>query len=870
MSTVATQSTRGLAVSTPFGEDVVLLRNLHGMEELSSPFEYRLDLLSTDDRLDATQIVGQNVTITIDRDGSETRYINGYVSQFRHAGHDDRFTAYRATVVPWLWFLTQTTDCRIFQKKTVPQIVERIFKVLGFMDYEFKLSGNYRPREYCVQYRETAFEFISRLLEDEGIHYYFRHGNGSHRLILGDRPANFFDLPDNEVEYANPNQTAGILDQIKLWERKYTFRPGRYAHTDYNFKRPSKRLMANESSQSPIGPNAPFEIYEYPGGHFGKPVGRRRARVRMEEIEATRDVVRGVSTYRSFTPGGRFTVAYHRSPAERGNEYTLLSVETMASVSNYETADGQLGCDDAEVEFENRFTCILADTPFRPARSTRKPIVEGPQTATVVGPPGEEIYPDKYGRVKCHFHWDRQGRKNDKDSCWIRVSQTHAGNGWGSIHLPRIGEEVIVSFLEGDPDRPIIKGRVYNAKQKVPFGLPGEMTRSGGKSDTHKGSGYNEMTMDDTAGNEQIRVNAQYNMDTTVGNNQTLAIGVDRTDSIGNNDTRTVAVDSTATIGNNRAATVGNNETVTVGNNILIEAGTSITLACGASTIHMNQAGVIMISGTYVTSAAMALNSIIAPMTEIAGSNMLNQVGMVNLMLGGVCKVKGGETDVKGATVDVRGGQVVVKGAPIKLGGAGMAIVKFPHKIAGLPVTPNPDGTISVGKGITIGGDSVYKMQVLNELGTIGSTQEGQSLLHSLESSGNTAQLIPLSPPENPSNAFAMPHDILDAHPAGHPVTFTDSEGNLVNAGTGTGRGTDSTVRYNPTDWPDPTTRTRAPGDVILFHELEHANNNANGSADWTPRNDNFDDNEEYQTIQRENKYRDERNVPRRRDHHDL
>lgn len=692
MST-ATQATRQLSITTPLGKDAVLLRSLSGREALSELYEYEVELLSESDHFDPQEILGRNVTLLIDRDEQESRHINGIVSEFKYLGQGDQFSKFSAKVVPWLWQLTLSTDSRIFQDLTTPEILEQVFQDLGFEWFEMQLQGQYRPRKYCVQYRETDFAFVSRLMEEEGIYYYFRHENGKHTLVLADSTTAYFDLPDNQVELAPLGHTAGILDQLKTWERKVEFRTGAVTQTDYNFRRPKANLASSEQSLVNLGFNQLLEIYDYPGRYQKPGLGKDRTRVRMEAIEATQTLATGESTYRSFTPGGQFKITSHRTESEVGKQYVLLSVETRASVSgSYLTGGDESG----DFEFDNEFHCIPAETVFRPTAKTPKSIVEGPQTAVVVGPKGEEIYTDEHGRVKCQFHWDRLGRRNEKSSCWIRVSQVHAGKGWGSISIPRIGEEVLVSFLEGDPDRPIIKGRVYNAEKRPPFALPAGKTRSGMKSDTHKGSGNNEISADDTAGAEQLRTNAQFNMDTTVGNSQTLAVGVDRTEDIGNNDTLTVAVDKSADIGNNQTTTVGNNETVTVGNNIVIEAGTAITLACGASTIHMNQAGVITISGQFITSAAAGANSIVAPLTEIVGSNMLTQAGLACFDLGGVCHIKGKETSVGGANLTAKAsGPFVVKGAPIEIGEVGAPMAK----LESVPGTSSSDANAGAGAG---------------------------------------------------------------------------------------------------------------------------------------------------------------------------
>lgn len=665
MAYLADQATRHMAVNTPFGENKLILKSLHGEEALSRLFEYRLEMLSEEDSLEAEKIVGQAVAIRIDQDERADRFLHGFVREFQHGGWSDQFTTYRAIVVPWLWFLTQRQDCRIFQEKSTPEIVEEVFKHLGFQDYELQLRGTYPPREYCVQYRESDFDFVSRLMEEEGIFYYFTHDSGGHKLIVGDEPSAYFELDPHRVELAPPEHTAGILDQIQEWEHGYSYRPGAYSQTDYEFKTPSKNLAADEKSIVKLANNKALEIYDYHGRHFNESRGSQLAKVRMQEIEAEYDIAQGEGTYRSFSTGGKFQFKNHRVEAEVGREYVLTKLEIYASVGgSYVTGTG-----DNSFEFRNRFTAIPAETVFRPKRVTPQPIVEGPQTAVIVGPPGEEIFPDEYGRVKCQFHWDRLGNYDDKSSCWIRVSQAHAGRGWGGIDLPRIREEVIVDFLEGDPDAPIITGRVYNAENKPPFALPAGMTRSGMKSDTHKGSGNNEISMDDTAGAEQLRTNAQFNMDTTVGNNQTLIVGVDRTEEIGNNDTLTVGNDKAESVGNNKDVTVGNSKNVDVGNKLVFNAGSSITLKCGASRIHMNSGGVITISGTIITTAAAANASVVAPMTQVVGGAMLTTFGGVNMMTGGVTAVKAlGLASVSGSKVDVAAsGTTKIKGATITL-----------------------------------------------------------------------------------------------------------------------------------------------------------------------------------------------------------
>lgn len=657
-------------ISAHFAVDQPLeARGIRGTEEVSGLYRYELDVCApVNERVDARQIVGNPVVVRLDQTGDKDRYLHGFVSEFRQAGWGEKYIDYRAVIVPKLWFLSQTSDCRIFQDKTTRQIVEQIFTELDFGDVRWNLSGDYQEHVYCVQYRESDLNFVSRLLEEEGIFYFFEHAEDKHTLVLADQPASFYDLDDNEAEFPLPHNTTGNQDQIKDWEHRYQIQPGSFAQRHFNFKTPKDPHHASQASELGLELAGALEVYDYHGRYGEKSRGDQLASIRMEEMEVGYDTVVGSSTYRSFSPGGQFKVTRHRIPEEEGKSFAITAIETIATtVGDYTT---EVRSDDpGRLEFHNYFTAIPADARFRPKRETSKPVVEGPQTAIVVGPPNEEIYPDEHGRVKVQFHWDREGQNNEDSSCWIRVSQVHAGGKWGGVDLPRIGEEVIVDFIEGDPDDPIITGRVYNGVNKPPFSLPDEMTRSGMKSQTHKGSGYNEMSMDDTAGKEQIRVNAQHDMNTTVGNDQTLIVNNNRTTDIGNNDTLQVGNNSTESVGNNKDVTIGNNLTENVGNKAVVNAGSSITLKCGASKIHMTSGGMITITGTIITTAAAANASVVAPMTQVVGGVMLTTVGGVNMMTGGVVHVgAAGLASVSGSKVDLAAtGTNAIKGGKITL-----------------------------------------------------------------------------------------------------------------------------------------------------------------------------------------------------------
>lgn len=672
----ATQDNRQLAVFTPFGDERLLLQSFEGQEGLSEISRFQLEMISAEPDLDPRQILGENVTFTAKLLDGEARYFNGYVSEFCQVEVTDRMYVYRAEVVSWLWFLTLASDCRIFQEMKTPDIIQQVFDRSGFTDYDLsQLQGDYVEHEYCVQYRESHFDFVSRLMEEEGIFYYFKHENGKHKLILADSMGSYFPLENDEVHMA-PRAEHGLQNMgLTDWCSGKQVLASRCVSTDYNFATPHSRLDSSSKSNIQALSNLGLEHFEYPGRFYQGGDGLARVNVRIEEEEAKHEWVSAKGVRDSFTPGGLFKVQSHPDHNQVGRQMVLRKCSYYAGeVGSYTTQR----TNESEHPWSVDFEALPATTVFRAERRAPTPVVEGPQTAVVVGPRGEEIHTDKHGRIKVQFHWDREGSKDEKSSCWVRVSQVHAGAGWGMMSVPRIGEEVIVSFLEGDPDKPIVKGRVYNGAVQPPFGLPGQMTRSGGKSNTHKGSGYNEVTADDTAGKEQLRSNAQFNMDTTVGNSQTLQVGNDRTEDIGNNDTLKVGVDKSVEVGNNMTEVAGNNENIIAGNNIELKAGVALTLKCGQSTIHMNQAGVITISGQYVSSLARACNSIVAPMTEIAGSRYLNQGGLICLDVGGIKKINGGETTVSAATVDVSGGTVVVKGAPIEIGVPGMKPASIP------------------------------------------------------------------------------------------------------------------------------------------------------------------------------------------------
>lgn len=569
------QTHRRLAISTPLGGDALLLRSFAGSEAISELFQFNLDLLSEDYSLKFDAVVGKSVTLRLfDADGKE-RCWNGIVSRFSQGPRDRRLVSYRAQMVPWLWFLTRTADCRIFQNKKAPTIIEQIFKDLGFHDYELRLYGDFPSRDYCVQYRETDFDFVSRLMEEEGIYYFFHHEKDKHTLVLANDAAAHQPC-EGQASARYDFRGGGITyeDVVTEWQHEQQFRTGAWMQTDYNFETPSTNLAVNVK-----GKNS-YEIYDYPGEYAARADGDRLARIRLQEQAMPCVVSEGAGGCRHFTSGFKFSLEDHYR-SDLNQPYLLTSVQhTATQAGDYTSGTG----DADEISYTNRFACIPFATPFRPERKTPRPVVRGCQTAMVVGPAGEEIYTDKHGRVKVQFHWDREGKRNENSSCWVRVSHPWAGKGWGAVSIPRIGQEVIVDFFEGNPDAPIIVGRVYNAESMPPFGMPGGAVVSGIKSNSTKGGGgYNEISLNDTKGTELINIHAQYDQQKKVEHDERVNVGNDRTESVGHDEKITIANNRTEKVGVNEDITIGSNRTEKVGANETISIGSNRTETVGAN-----------------------------------------------------------------------------------------------------------------------------------------------------------------------------------------------------------------------------------------------------------------------------------------------
>ena len=671
------QDNRLLAIKTALGPDVLAVRSISVQEQMSRLFQIEAELSSEDGKVDFDQVVGHDVTIRLNVGQKDKRFFHGFVSRFVQVANEGKYAHYRATIVPWLWFLTRTSDCRIFQNKSTPDIIEEIFKGLGFTDYQLKLSGNYAKKEYCVQYRETDFNFVSRLMEQEGIYYYFEHKDGKHTLVLADSTSAHNVFPGyGEITFHEFQKGAAEREVITDWVMEKEVQPVATALQDFDFKKPKTSLLTSANVTRKYG-KAQFEIYDYPGEYLEHDDGQKLADVRLEELQTRYETLHGQASARGLAAGYTFTLKNHPRP-DQNREYLITGVSLHADAGEYASGSAGTGGD----FFSCNFTCIDKAQQFRPVRLTPKPIVQGPQTAIVVGPSGEEIYTDEHARVKVHFHWDRHDKSDQDSSCWVRVSQYWAGKTWGTIHIPRIGQEVIIEFLEGDPDRPIITGRVYNADQTPPYDLPANKTQSGLKSRSSKGGSapnFNEIRFEDLKGSEQVYIHAEKNQDNVVENDETTQVGHDRTENVGNNENITIGKNRTENVGadesisisgnrtesvdkdesiainGGRTETVGKDESITVsgGRTESVSKDESVTVG-GGRTVSVSKDDALSVGKTLSIEAADAI-------TITAGN------ASISLQKDGTIQINGKDIDIEGSgKIQIKASSdVIVKGSKI-------------------------------------------------------------------------------------------------------------------------------------------------------------------------------------------------------------
>jgi len=709
------QTDRPISVTTPLGPDKLLLIGISGQEAVSRLFRYQLDVLAKiGTEVPFDKLLGQSVTAQIQFHPKEPkkRYLNGICCRVSEEGQDGEFTTYHLEIVPKFWLASRKAQSRIFQQMSVPDILK---KVLDGYDAAFELQGTFEKRDYCVQYRETDFNFACRLMEEEGIYFFFKHSDGSHKLVVANTPQSHSDVPDGSKQiYETVTGGNRPEDRIYDWHKLQELRSGKYLLWDHTFELPHKHLEAEKTIQDSVsvgkvthklkvGGNDNLELYDYPGEYAQRfdgvnPGGgdqaadlqkifqdnKRTVGLRMEEEAAASIVIQGASTCRQLVSGHKFTLDRHYNA---DGQYVITSVSHSAAFDAFRSDSS------GDFHYTNQFTCMPFALTLRPARITPKPVIQGTQTAVVVGPPGEEIWPDKYGRIKVQFHWDRVGGNNEKSSCWVRVATPWAGKQWGMIHIPRIGQEVVVAFEEGDPDQPVVVGSVYNYEQMPPYKLPDNKTQSGLKSRSSKqasATNFNELRFEDKKDAEQIYVHAEKDFDGVIENNESRKVGFEKKDKgnqsieIFNNQelkvgcsqasegsqTITVYKDRTETVetGNEMVTVKKGNRTVNVdtgndthqikmgnrdvkidmGNDTLTikmgnqttklnlgksatEAMQSIELKVGSSSIKVDQMGVT-IKGMMVKIEGQVQTEVKGLMTSVQGSAMTTVKGAITMI----------------------------------------------------------------------------------------------------------------------------------------------------------------------------------------------------------------------------------------------
>ncbi|WP_140629099.1 type VI secretion system Vgr family protein [Methylibium rhizosphaerae] len=737
---------RVMEIATPLGADVLLFRSMSATEEMGRLFEYQIEVLSKKNDVNPDEILGKNVTVKLElAEGGGPRCFDGYVTRFGLVGVTGRYFRYRFTARPWLWLLTRTSDCRIFQKKKVPDIVKEIFDKYPAAAFENRLTGSYSEWDYCVQYRETDFNFVSRLMEHEGIYYFFEHKDGKHTLVLADSPSAHSPFEGYGSVPFIPHDRGGRLDQeyVGDWLFDREIQTGAYMLEDYDFTKPSTDLRVSTKHKREHA-EAAGEFYDYPGEYNVNADGEHYVRTRLEELQCCHERAMGAGNARGIAAGCLFKLT-GQTREDQNREYLVVSASTEFEFDEYES---QMS---SGPRFRCNFTALPSREPFRSQRLTPKPIVQGPQTAVVVGPKGDEIYTDEYGRVKVQFHWDRLGKQDENSSCWVRVSQPWAGKNWGFMQIPRIGQEVVVDFLEGDPDQPIITGRVYNAEQMPPWGLPDNKTQSGVLTRSTTGgaaANANAIRFEDKKGAEQLWIHAEKNQDIevendethwvghdrtktidndetehvkhdrkkTIDNNETVTVGVDRTESVGNNESITIGVNRTESVGANEDITIGANRTESVGANETINIASNRSITVGASetaTVALQRTHSVGVNETIAIGAAQEVAigaaqtiAVGAAQSITVGANQSTSVGAKQSLDVGADRsvsVGGGQTTKvgKARSADVGQDDSLKVGKNLVIDAGDSVTIKT----GSASITMKKDGTITIkGKDITIDG----------------------------------------------------------------------------------------------------------------------------------------------------------------------
>ena len=604
-----TQDNRQARIRLDLGADSVLLSRFVAHERLGEPFRIAAEVISLAKQIDFLPHMGASAGIDVrNEDGSIARSFHGHLTEAEFLRMSDEGFHYSLTLRPWLWLLSHRVDYRIFQEMTALEVIGRVFDDAGFSDYVSSLAGALTKREYCVQARESDLDFVSRLLEEEGVYYFFRHEAAKHTLVLCNSLGAHAKINGGDLTFRESDPAGRAPGEVHSWAERIATGPRIVKLRDFDFTKPKTRLEA-EAEADPAHPSDAGAVYDYPGRFSQNAAGTKLADKRKDALLARRRLFSGASHQETMACGGLFTLKLH--PEGRFNTSHLV-VEHTYSIVHQQYMGGVGGAGDLQTAVESVFVAAPTDLPWAPERRTPKPVARGPETAMVTGPPGETIHVDSYGRVKVKFAWDRSTQTNDLTSCWVRVSQGWAGHNFGAVMLPRVGQEVIVDFLDGDPDRPLITGRVYNGDNPVPYDLPANKTQSGWRSQSVDGSatGFNEIRFEDKGGKEQVFIHAERDLDMEVEHDRTTVVKTgDETRTIQQGKrTTTIQKDETLTVtqGNFKTTMNAGDYDVKVDSGaVTIEAMRSITLKVGSSSIVLDQMGVTIKGGNVVSEAQM-------------------------------------------------------------------------------------------------------------------------------------------------------------------------------------------------------------------------------------------------------------------------
>lgn len=596
------------------GLSAIEVLRFNAYEWLTEPFIVDIALVSRSE-IAFEKAIAHEALLTIASDGAD-RYFHGIIRKFEYKGQIgtnilNQKHRYDSQIVPFTHLLGLEQDCRIFQNKNVQDIIEDVFKDSNIPSdrYDFRLKNKEHKRRYCVQYRETDLDFINRILREEGIFYFYEHSKDKHTMVFADNPVCYKPIAgDNQIAFKSASGLTPQKEVVTNIDFSQRLRPGTYTQTNYNFKSPSKPLEIREKSKDKTIQK--YEIYDYPGQYGGQERGKILTKAKLDGQTAAQEQATGVSNSPRLIAGHTFKLEGHDFKSFN-KEYLLVYVSHTGNQS--QTLEEQAGTGGG-TSYNNNFIAIPSSAVYHPEKTIEKPYIKGIQSATVVGPKNEEIYCDEYGRVKVQFHWDRKGKRDDQSSCWLRCSQTWGGGGWGAVFIPRVGDEVLVDFMEGDPDWPIITGSVYNGANPPLYDLPANKTRSTIKTRSYPNSnGYNEIRFEDKAGQEEIYLQGEKDWNILIKNDKGQTVGHDETLSVANNRTKSVGVNQSESIGVNKTISVGANHSESIGANMTLNVGANkfdTTAINVAETVGV--AKELTIGGLYQISVGGVMNETVA------------------------------------------------------------------------------------------------------------------------------------------------------------------------------------------------------------------------------------------------------------------